>query len=475
MKVVKYLLMGALVMSSAAPALAQEDSKAIIQQATSIIKSKAPDVADQIKDIAKKNKKNEEVLTGIGRAYLEVKDTANAADFVSRALARNNSYAPAWILKGDLAVSEDNGGAAAQAYEQAIDFDPKEPDAYYKYAMVMRGVSPESSAQKLEQLRQQRPDYPVDQLIGHIFYNAQEYQKAADNYGKVSDVKAMKPEYITEYAMAEWLLGNREKSLEVCKAGLSKDPRKAAWNRISFYNYTDLKKTDDALAFADKLFHASDSAHFIAEDYIYYGTALQQAQRWDDAIHAYEQALDSIKGNAKQTGIINKNLSDVYLQKGDFDNAVAYLEKSFGAKLTEDNFDALGSTYNSIAAKKAAAGDKAGATEYYNKAIENYKKFMAQYPNNTNWCNYQIASVCSNLDPELKQGLALPYQQALIEALEKKENKGQNDEAMLGQAYFYMTVYYINVKQDKESGKAWAQKLLSIDPDNSVAKQVMAL
>lgn len=96
----------------------------------------------------------------------------------------------------------------------------------------------------------------------------------------------MKPEYITEYATATWLLGHREQSIEVCKAGLSVNPRKAAWNRIAFYDYTDLKKTDEALAYADKLFNASDSAHFIAEDYTYHGTALLQAKRWDDAIHA---------------------------------------------------------------------------------------------------------------------------------------------------------------------------------------------
>lgn len=481
MKVIKYVLVGTLLMGSMSPVLAQEDSKAVIAQATSIIKSKAPDATDQIKEIAKKNKKNIDVLTGIGRAYLEVKDTANARDFADRALTRDNTYAPAWILKGDIAVNMDNGGAAAGYYEQAINFDPKDPDAYYKYAMVVRGVNPEESARVLERLRQQRPDYPVDQLIGHIYFNAQNYEKAVEAYGKISDITKMKPEYITDYAMSEWLLGQREKSIEVCKAGLSIDPRKAAWNRIAFYNYTDLKQADQALAYADKLFHQSDSAHFIPEDYIYYGTALQQTENWDGAIKAYEQALDATKDNAKQTSIINKNLSEVYLKKNDFDNAVVYLEKSFGSKLTEDNYDALGNTYNSIAAKKAAAGDKAGATAYYNKAIENYKKFMAEYSNNTNWCNYQIASICSNLDPDQKQGMALPYQQALIESLEKKDNKGKNDLAMLEQAYFYMTVYYINVKQDKASGKQWAQKLLNVDPQNlpesykSVADQVMAL
>ena len=330
MKSFKYVLMGALLFGAAAPVMAQDDNKAIIDQAVSVIKSKPANLKDQVKDFAKKYKKNAEVLTALGKACLEEKDTANARVFADQALARDSKYAQAWLLKGDIAVSQNNGGAAATAYQNAMYFDPKEPEGYYKYAMVQRGVDPAGAAQVLEDLRQQRPDYPVDQLIGHIFYNAQNYEKAAEAFAKVADVTKMKPEYITEFATATWLLGQREKSIEVCKAGLTVNPRKAAWNRIiAFYDYTDLKKTDEALAYADKLFNASDSAHFIAEDYTYYGTAMQQAKRWDDAVQAYEKALKLNEGNNKQMGIINKNLSDVYLQKGDYDNAVAFLEKSF--------------------------------------------------------------------------------------------------------------------------------------------------
>ena len=318
MKTIKYVLMGALLFGAAAPGMAQDDNKAVIEQVVSVIKAKPANLSDQVKDFGKKYKKNTEVLLAIGRAFLEQKDLANARDFAERALARDNKNAHVWLLKGDIAVSDNNGGDAAVAYQNAIYFDPKEPDGYYKYAMVQRGVDPAGAAQVLEDLRQQRPDYPVDQLIGHIFFNAQDYQKAADAFAKVSDVTKMKPEYITEYATATWLLGHREQSIEVCKAGLSVNPRKAAWNRIAFYDYTDLKKTDEALAYADKLFNASDSAHFIAEDYTYHGTALLQAKRWDDAIHAFEKALELNEGNNKQKSIINKNLSDVYLQKGDF-------------------------------------------------------------------------------------------------------------------------------------------------------------
>ncbi len=477
MKTIKYVLMGALLFGAAAPVMAQEDNKAIIEQAVSVIKSKPANLKDQVKDFAKKYKKNAEVLTGIGKAFLEQKDTTNARFFADQALARDNKYAQAWLLKGDIAVSQNNGGAAATAYQNAMYFDPKEPDGYYKYAMVQRGVDPAGAAQVLEDLRQQRPDYPVDQLIGHIFFNAQNYEKASEAFAKVADVTKMKPEYITEFATATWLLGQREKSIEVCKAGLTVNPRKAAWNRIAFYDYTDLKKTDDALAYADKLFNGSDSAHFIAEDYTYYGTALLQAKRWDDAIQSFDKALELNAGNNKQISIINKNLSDVYLQKGDYDNAVAFLEKSMAGsdKPTMDQLDNLGSLYTEISSKKLKANDKAGSDEAFKNADKVYARMMEAYPNYANYCNYMRGQINANLDPDSKAGLAKPYYEALAKSLEGKAEKQNSEVAMLKQAYLYLIVYDFNVLQDKPAAKEVAKKLLAIDPENSVAKQVEAM
>lgn len=469
--------MGALMLGAVAPAMAQLDNKTIIEQGTSIIKAKGADYANQVKQLYKDNKKNPEVLVALGKAFLNAQDTANASKFADYALQRNGKYAPAFLLKGDIAVAQDDAGAAAENYQQAKYFDPKDPDAYYKYAMILRGRSPEEAVQNLEELRVQRPDYPVDQLCGRIYYIAQKYEKVESYYAKVTDLSKMSEEDITYYAMTEWLLGKRDKSIEICKAGLSRDPRRSGWNRIAFYNYTDLKDADNALLYADRLFNKSDSAHFIAEDYVYYGTALQQAKKWDEAIAAFNQAKELNKDNAKQNSIIDKNLSDVYLEKNDFDNAVAFFEKSIAGKETPsmDDYDNLGTLYTDIAHKKSEAGDAAGSTAAFKKADAVYGKIMEAYPKYQNWCNYKRAQINANLDPDSKQGLAKPYYEALASSLEAKEDRSANDNAMLGQSYFYLMVYAYNVKQDKTTAKLFAGKLLQIDPTNEVAKQVQSL
>ncbi len=475
MKAIKYFLAGALMLTSVTATMAQ-DNKTIIEQATQVIKAKGPDYQNQVKQLYKLNKKNPEVLVGIGKAFLFEKDTVNAQKFADYALAKNGKYAKAFLLKGDIAVMKDDAGAAAENYQQAKYFDPKDPDAYYKYAMILRGRSPEEAVANLEELRKQRPDYPVDALCGRIYYIAQKYENAASYYDKVTDRSKLEDEDVTYYAMTEWLLGNRDKSIEICKSGLARDPRRSGWNRIAFYNYTDLKQTAEALDYADRLFNKSDSAHFIGEDYTYYGTALQQAQRWDDAIKAYNQAIELNKGNDKQIAIINKNLSDVYLKKNDYDNAVAYFEKSIaGAEPTMDNLDNLGTLYAEIASSKTQAGDKEGAAVAFKKADETYARMMTAYPNFKNYCNYMRGQINANLDPDSKQGLAKPFYEDLANSLETKADKNNSEIAMLKQAYLYLIVYHFNVKQDKASAKAYANKMLVIDPENETAKQVAAL
>lgn len=477
MKAIKYVLMGALLFGAVAPSMAQLDNKTIIEQGSKVIQSKGADYANQVKELYKANKKNPEVLVGLGKAFLNAQDTANASKFADYALQKNGKYAPAFLLKGDIAVAQDDAGAAAENYQQAKYFDPKNPDAYYKYAMILRGRSPEEAVSNLEELRVQRPDYPVDQLAGRIYYIAQKYENAESYYNKVTDLSKMSEEDITYYAMTEWLLGKRERSIEICKAGLARDARRSGWNRIAFYNYTDLKDTDNALLYADRLFNQSDSAHFIAEDYVYYGTALQQAKKWDEVIKAFNTAIEMNSDNPKQQAIIDKNLSDVYLQKGDFDNAVAYFEKSVAGKETPsmDDYDNLASLYTDIASKKTEAGDANGAAAALKQADEVYGKMLAAYPKYANWCNYKRAQINANLDPDSKLGLAKPYYEALVSSLESKEDRTANDNAMLGQSYFYLMVYAYNVKQDKATAKDFANKLLAIDPSNEVAKQVQAL
>lgn len=474
MKAIKYLVVGALLFS-ASPLMAQSENQVIIENVGKIFASQGGNVDEALKDIVKKNKKNPEVLVAIGYEYLHRRDTANAELYADMALKRDNKYAKAWILKGDIAVLRDNGGEAASMYQNAMYFDPKEPDGYYKYALVQRGVNPQAAVDALEELRKHRPDFPVDAYSGRIYYNAGKFEQAVEAYAKVGDVNRMEDEDINNYAISLWLLGKRESSIDVCKTGLAKNPRKASWNRVAFYCYTDMKDVDNALAYADKLFNQSDSAHFTGEDYTYYGTALKLAKRYDDALKAFETALEMNKDDEKQTRILNRNLSEIYVEEGKYDEAARYFQAGLSAEPTFDELDALGLFYSNIAARKTQANDAAGAAESFKKAAAVYEDMQQKFPNYSNYCNYMCAQINANLDPDSKEGLAKPYYEKLVSALTQKSELASSEKTMLVQAYTYLMVYAYNIKKDVAGAKEVAQKLLGVDPENAIAKQVVAL
>ena len=458
MKAIKYLFIAALTAGYSANALAQDGSKADIDAVKKIISNKPADLDKQMKPYYKANKKNAENLVAFGRAFYEAKDTANARVYADYALqASKNKCAPAFILLGDIAAVADDGGGAASQYEQAIYVDPKNPDAYYKYANVYRKISPSGAVAKLNDLRVQRPDIAVDALAGRIYYMSNEFDKALAAYDK-ADKNKMEERDLSDYAMSAFFKQKYDKALEVAQFGLRKNPRHAAFNRLAFFNLTELKRYDEALTYADALFHKSDSAKFSYYDYTYYGNAYVGAKQHEKAIEMYELAL-------AQEDMDNK-------AKEDYPNAIKHYKDylSNQEKPTAMEMAGLaslhmqhGSSLQDAEAKKAA----------FIEADAVYADLASKYENAVEYANFMRARVNAQMDPDSKLGLAKPYYEKLIELIEPRAEKDATERARIIESYRYMIAYNFIVKEDKEAAKAFASKLQAIDPENEIAKQIL--
>ncbi len=471
MKTIKCLLIGVLSTAMSTPLMAQ-DNKTTIDAIAKVIKADPEAAKDQVKDVYKKNKKNAEVLVGIGRAYFEAKDTANAKIYANYAIKANKNYGAGYILLGDIEVVKDDGGAAAGWYQQAIYFDPKNPDGYLKYANIYRGRSPEEAVSKLNELRAQRPDIAVDALAARILYSSNRLEQSLDYYDKVTDKSKLEDLDITNYATEAWMLQKREKSLEMARYGLTRNARKAAWNRLVFYNLTDMGQTEEALKYADALFNASDSAKISGFDYTYYGTALKNAKQYDKAIEMLKKALAENKDNADLLNSNRKSLSDAYLAVEDFNNAMLYYEEYLKntSKTTASDMAGLATIYMKMAT--TLTGDQ--QKEALKKADTVYAQLGEKFPENIDFANFMRARVNSNLDPETKEGLAKPFYEAIVNSLADKSDRDRADNARLSEAYRYLGYYYL-LKDDKATADGYWNKVLEIDPNNATAKQALGI
>ena len=266
MKALKYFVMSVLLAGFSTTAIAQE---AELQAALDGIKSKAPNIADLAKTAYKKNKKNADALMKVGRAFFDAKDTANAKVFANYALvASKNKCAPAYILLGDIEALADNGGAAAAQYDQAVYADPKNYEAYYKYALVYRKIDPQGAARKLDELKANRPDISIEAIKGHIFMLADDRKSAYNEFKKVP-VNQIDPDYLNEFARASYFGGHFEDALAACEEGLKHKPGNPAFTRLAMFSNYELKNYDAAKSYLQKYFHELDSVKFSEYDHYY--------------------------------------------------------------------------------------------------------------------------------------------------------------------------------------------------------------
>ncbi len=453
-----------------ATAMAQEND-AVISEIATVLKSKPADLKEALKPY-KKAMKKAEVLTSMSKTFLELKDTANAKVYAEMALERDNKYAPAYIVLGDLAAVGTDGGKATGFYSQAIYFAPKDPEAYMKYATVYSHISPSEAVAKLEELRTQRPDIAVDGYIGHIYFITNQFDNAITAFAKAPQGQ-LEDRYVKENAMALYFTKKYDESLAVVNAGLAKNPREGVYNRLAMFNYTELKDFDKALAAADALFNKSDSAKISYMDYTYYGNALSGKKQYAEAVDMYKKALEQeIDSKDKRAGVL-KTLSDAYKMVDDYENAAASY-KEYVTLLGTNTATDMAGLANIYVQHGNMLTDTVAKKAKLMEADAVYAK-MAENPDAVEYATMWRARVNTMMDPDSKNALAKPYYEKLVELIAPKATKEKADNARLLEAYRYLGAYYWLVLNDKEQGDVFFTKILEIDPENEQAKQALGV
>lgn len=472
MKSIKYFFIGVLLIGFSAPAMSQ-DVKSDIENITKLVKENKDNPAaikDQIKLFRKNYKKNAEALTALGRAYLDVKDTANASAFAENAIKVNSKYGPGYVLMGDIEVFKDNGGTASAWFEQATMNDPQSVDGYRRYAQVNSKANPKMAVMKLEELRKIRPDYPVDIISAEIYDKAGNIKEAVKYYDKVDRAK-MEDYQLASYATNCYLLQDYEKSLDIAQYGRSKFPDNAGMNRLALFNNTELKKYDEAIA-AGKALLACEGAKISGNDYLYFGMAYNGVKDFDNAILQFKKAIEQDASNKDLKLKTYKILADVYGEKGDIDNAVVYFNQylSEAPKVTAFEYSKLANLYKNQADKVEGAEKE----KFLLEADKVYGIIVEKFPSVADVITLQRAHIGFALDPETKTGAAKPHYEKLIEIIKSHSTEGPSDKARLIEAYKYLGYYYTLAEEKDKAAEYW-NKILELDPENETAKIALGL
>ena len=469
MKALKYFVMSVLLAGFSTTAIAQE---AELQAALDGIKSKAPNIADLAKTAYKKNKKNADALMKVGRAFFDAKDTANAKVFANYALvASKNKCAPAYILLGDIEALADNGGAAAAQYDQAVYADPKNYEAYYKYALVYRKIDPQGAARKLDELKANRPDISIEAIKGHIFMLADDRKSAYNEFKKVP-VNQIDPDYLNEFARASYFGGHFEDALAACEEGLKHKPGNPAFTRLAMFSNYELKNYDAAKSYLQKYFHELDSVKFSEYDHYYAALIHDKLGDKANALDSYQKALDLVDEQSfiKRWTIL-KTISDSHLKDSEFDKAIQYYQDYLGSKpeIKVDDYEGLAGIYT-----KYAEADETKKIEMLNKAADVYAQIGEKFPVQQAYASYKRAEMINKTDKDMAGRLAKADYQKVVDLLMDKADRSKSENTMLKYSLHYL-MFGSYLDKNIPGAKEYAEKILTIDPEYKPALEIQNL
>ena len=416
----------------------------------------------------KLSKKDAKLEMEIARAFYDANPTTYAKDIekcIKNARKWNADDPDSYIFEADTKADKRDWGNAAGIYELAFDKDPNNIEAYVKYANTYFNVNPEMAIERLEELQAKVPNSAlVQRELAEKYYADNLGAKAAEQYGKYIKNPNHFAQDEVRYVQLLFFGEKYQESLDLATSLINKlnpaDEKVYYMKRMQLYNLVQLEKWAEAVE-AGKSFFANalpKGSNYEVRDYTDYGQALQTAGFPEEAIDAYNKAIDL---NPKNTDLI-RNLGDSYADAENFVKAAEYYQRLVddGNNKSNDLFT-LSNYYLGIASTDSLdAATKADALAKSQKYIDEVDKLV---PGNVQIVN-QKAKIAKFREGDNNTGAALAAYNELLSILDAKPDP-ESYARYYKYAYNYLATYYFT-KGDKATAKTYYQKWLEYDPEN---------
>ena len=426
------------------------------------------DVKALLEKARKLVKKDSKLEMEIARAFYDANPVTYAKDIekcIKNARKWNADDPDSYIFEADTKADKKDWGNAAGIYELAFDKDPKNIEAYVKYANTYFNVNPEMAISRLEELQAKVPNSAlVQRELAEKYYADNLGAKAAEQYGKYIKNPNHFAQDEVRYVQLLFFGEKYKESLDLATSLVNKlnpaDSKVFYMKRMQLYNLVQLENWQEAVE-AGRSFFANaipQGSNYEVRDYTDFGQALQTSGLAEEAIEAYNKAIDL---NPKNTDLI-RNLGDSYADAENFVKAAEYYQRLVddGNNKSNDLFT-LSNYYLGVASTDSLdAMTKADALAKSQKYIDEVDKLV---PGNVQIVN-QKAKIAKFREGDNNNGAALAAYNELLSILDTKENKADYAR-YFKYAYNYLATYYFT-KGDKSTAKTYYQKWLEYDPDN---------
>ena len=426
------------------------------------------DVKTLLEKARKLSKKDAKLEMEIARAFYDANPTTYAKDIekcIKNARKWNADDPDSYIFEADTKADKKDWGNAAGIYELAFDKDPNNIEAYVKYANTYFNVNPTMAIERLEELQAKVPNSAlVQRELAEKYYADNLGAKAAEQYGKYINNPNHFAQDEVRYVQLLFFGEKFQQSYDLATNLINKlnpaDDKVFYMKRMQLYNLVQLEKWPEAVEAGKSFFanHLPKGSNYEVRDYTDYGQALQTAGMPEEAIAAYEKAIELNPGNVD----LIRFMGDSYADAENFVKAAEYYQRlvDSGNNKSNDLFT-LSNYYLGVASSEGLDdATKADALAKSQKYIDEVDKLV---PENVQIVN-QKAKIAKFREGDTNTGAALAAYNELLNILEKKENK-EDYARYYKYAYNYLATYYFG-KGDKATAKTYYQKWLEYDPEN---------
>ena len=247
------------------------------------------------------DKKNPEVYYEITQGCFQFakKDTATGNRYLTQGIELNSKYAPFHIAYGDYESFRHRYGAASNAYDRAIYFDPNCAIAYRKLGIIHTLARAYHEAlNALEKCIEINSDQIlVYKNLGDLYYSIGKYPEAEKNYQIYMSRAEITYDDKERFAIILFFNKKYTESAKLLEEVMKQNSDESVLLRIRGYIAYETGDYANGVEYMSKFFKLHDPEKNITSDFVYYGRLLQKVGKDTMAINNYNKALamDSTK------------------------------------------------------------------------------------------------------------------------------------------------------------------------------------
>lgn len=369
------------------------------------------------------------IFVALGDAYRKQNNSSEGYKAYRDALNLNANYAPALYNMGDIFLSQKNREMYLNYFDRAVKADPGYAPALYRLYLYHFSYNPEKAMEYYTQ----------------YMANA---DKGLQNEYDIADLNYLNKDYKAAIDKANTI---------VAAQGEKTKPR---LYKLIGYSQAALADSAAALQSLHRYFAAESDSNVIAKDYEMLATLYASQQNPDSAAYAFSKAVTLVQDSSEAYPYY-KNLVDMYKAEKDFSKEARWAGMFYTGNPKATNVDLFNWALAHYRAEEYAAADTV------------FGLYVQKYPEQS-FGYYWQARTNAARDTGMKEGLAIPHYQKLVEMLAKEEPTESNKKWMV-EAYNYMAAYETNTTKDYDAAINYFDKVIELNPDDADAKKYKAM